>query len=107
MSKIRLTYSTGIVLQAVAAGYRYGFDIMDTSGLPDGTVYPALRRLQRVGWLESAWEDAELAHAENRPQRRYYQLTGAGLHHLREARQRFPGLNRIIPVRADAPEAPA
>jgi DNA-binding PadR family transcriptional regulator len=105
VATIRLTYSTGIVLQAVAAGYQYGFDIMDASGLPDGTVYPALRRLERAAWLESDWEDGEIAHAENRPPRRYYQLTAVGHQRLREARLRFPGLVRTVSDRpADLPQ---
>lgn len=95
-SQLRLTYSTGIVLQAVASGYRYGFDIMDVSGLPDGTVYPALRRLERASWLESAWEDSDTAHSQNRPPRRYYRLTATGQTRLHEARQRFPGLARTV-----------
>ena len=34
------TYSTAVILQAVANGYRYGFDVIDITGLPGGTVYP-------------------------------------------------------------------
>src|SRR5688572_19862296 len=41
-----LTYSSALVLQAIASGYRYGFDVMDVTGLPSGTVYPALRKLE-------------------------------------------------------------
>jgi hypothetical protein len=43
---IRRTYPTTLILTALAAGYRYGFDIMDATGLPSGTVHPALRRMQ-------------------------------------------------------------
>ena len=42
-----LTYATASVLLAVRSGQRYGFEIMDATGLPDGTVYPILRRLER------------------------------------------------------------
>ena len=95
--KITLTYPTGIVLQAIARGYRYGFDIMDASGLPDGTVYPALRRLESAGCLSSEWEDKQVAATEQRPPRRYYQLTPAGEDALARARQRFPGLEMVVP----------
>ena len=44
-----LTYPTAAVLLAIESGHRYGFDIMDVTGLPDGTVYPILRRLERLG----------------------------------------------------------
>ena len=29
---------------------------MDTTGLPSGTVYPALRRMEAAGLIDSAWE---------------------------------------------------
>lgn len=91
-SDLRLTYTTGVVLEAIAAGRRYGFDIMDASGLPDGTVYPALRRLEQAGMLVSDWEDEATAGAHKRPARRYYALTPEGEGMLAEARERFPAL---------------
>ena len=36
-----------MILQAVDAGFVYGFSIMEMTGLPSGTVYPAMRRLER------------------------------------------------------------
>ena len=53
----RLSITAVSVLQAIANGYEYGFDIIDTTGLPSGTVYPALSRLERDGYVRSAWED--------------------------------------------------
>jgi PadR family transcriptional regulator PadR len=91
-----LTYPTAAVLLSIQRGHRYGFDIMDATGLPDGTVYPILRRLERRGVLEGAWEDAEAAHAEQRPQRRYYQLTPVGLESMAEVEARFPALPRLF-----------
>ena len=95
--RITLTYPTGIVLQAISRGYRYGFDIMDASGLPDGTVYPALRRLEHAGCLLSEWEDKDAATAELRPRRRYYRMTPEGDAALAAARERFPGLDMVVP----------
>ena len=66
------------VLQAVANGFEYGFDIIDATGLPSGTVYPALGRLERDGLVRSAWEDERKAHREGRPARRYYRVTAPG-----------------------------
>ena len=43
-----LSYTGLFVLQALAQGYRFGFDIMDVTRLPSGTVYPALRRLETL-----------------------------------------------------------
>lgn len=99
-----LTYSTAVVLQAIGSGFRYGFDIMDTTGLPSGTVYPILRRLERNGWLRSAWEDEVSAHREQRPARRYYELTRAGAAARTEALRRFRGLERLF---IEAPDATA
>ena len=73
------------VLQAIADGYEYGFDIIEQTGLPSGTVYPALSRLDRDGLVRSAWEDEAAAHAEGRPARRYYRLTATGVRDLAEA----------------------
>ena len=46
MDSVRMTQVTALVLRAVAAGHRYGFDVMEACALPSGTVYPALRRLE-------------------------------------------------------------
>jgi DNA-binding PadR family transcriptional regulator len=71
------------VLQAVADGVEYGFDIIDRTGLPSGTVYPALSRLERDGYVASAWENEADARDEGRPARRYYRLTAPGVKALR------------------------
>jgi len=66
------------VLQAVDAGAEYGFDIIDATGLPSGTVYPALSRHEQDGYVRSSWEDPVKAHRERRPPRRYYRVTAEG-----------------------------
>ena len=91
-----LTYPTATVLLAVRQGHRYGFDIMDATGLPDGTVYPILRRLESRGVLEGRWEDEEVARSEQRPQRRYYALTPVGERSMAEVEERFPALPRLF-----------
>jgi len=80
-----LSFGTVAVLHAVAAGYRFGFDIVDATGLAAGSVYPALDKLQDMGLLRSSWEDAAAAQAEKRPPRRYFELTGDGARALAEA----------------------
>ena len=89
---MRVTYPTAIVLVAVSRGVRYGFDIMDATGLQSGTVYPILRRLEDAGMVRSKWEPVADARNEQRPPRRYYQVTGAGLRASKDASDRFPGL---------------
>jgi DNA-binding PadR family transcriptional regulator len=66
------------VLQAIANGCEYGFDIIDATGLPSGTVYPALSRHERDGLVRSSWEDEAKAHADGRPPRRYYTISAEG-----------------------------
>jgi DNA-binding PadR family transcriptional regulator len=75
----RLSITAVCVLQAIAGGYQYGFDIIDQTQLPSGTVYPALGRLERDGLVKSAWENEQDAHAAGRPARRYYKLTAPGV----------------------------
>src|SRR4026208_664489 len=89
MGKGFLTYSTAVILQAVRSGYLYGFDIIDITGLPGGTVYPALRRLEEAGYLTSKWEHPSISQAEPRPARKYYELTSAGHDVLAEALKRY------------------
>lgn len=84
-----LSYNAALVLQALTQGYAYGFEIMRAAHLPSGTVYPLLRRLEAEGFLESSWEDAERAHDEGRPPRRYYRATREGRAALVEARERL------------------
>lgn len=73
-----LGYATLAVLRAVLDGASYGLDIMERTGLPSGTVYPTLRRMEKRGYLSARWENEEVARREGRPRRRYYRLTGAG-----------------------------
>jgi PadR family transcriptional regulator, regulatory protein PadR len=96
----RLTRPTALVLRALARGVRYGFDILDDTGLESGTVYPILRRLEDAGCVRSRWEPAERAQREGRPPRRYYELTGAGAEMLREALARYPDVRAVPAGRA-------
>jgi PadR family transcriptional regulator, regulatory protein PadR len=83
-----LSFGTVAVLHAVASGYRFGFDIVDVTGLTAGSVYPALDRLEELGHLRSSWERVEAATSEGRPARRYFELTADGAHALAEALQK-------------------
>lgn len=104
MGKGFLTYSTAVILQAVANNYLYGFDIIDITGLPGGTVYPALRRLEAAGFLTSKWEERRLAQAATRPPRKYYELTRGGRAALTEAIKRYRLLEQTLPGKAANPK---
>ena len=105
MGKGFLTLATATILNAVSNGYLYGFDIVDITGMPSGTVYPALRRLEDAGLLTAEWEKETVAHAELRPRRRYYDITKAGRQVLAEAVKRYRLLEASQPLRVREPKA--
>jgi PadR family transcriptional regulator len=100
-----LSYSAAAILQAVANGYQYGFDVMDVTGLPSGTVYPALRRMEDAGYVRADWESHEAAQREMRPPRRYYLVTKLGDQILKEALKRYRQLVRPAPALRKAARA--
>ncbi len=88
-----LPLERAILDQAVqqGAGGVYGFALAqaldgrgDGRGLvAHGTLYKALDRLRREGYLDAEWEDAATAAGEGRPRRRHYTVTAAGARALR------------------------
>jgi len=76
------------ILAAIRDGSAYGLDIVATTGLPSGTVYPTLGRLRRSGHLKARWEDQREADREGRSRRRYYELSGEGEKALAEGTAR-------------------
>ncbi len=97
-TEAKLSHTAAIILQALDAGFVYGFSIMEMTGLPSGTVYPAMRRLERDELIRSQWERQSIADAEQRPPRKYYKLTAAGIATLEASRKRYPLLGRLIPT---------
>ena len=95
-----LSFTGLFILQALAQGHRFGFDIMQVTNLPSGTIYPALRRLEALELVTSDWERDLKARKEGRPRRRYYELTPAGKRQLKEAEARFLAVNRLFPKRS-------
>ena len=93
----KLSHTAAMILQAVNAGYGYGFSVMEMTGLPSGTVYPAMRRLERDELIQSHWEKQSIADAEQRPPRKYYKMTKAGKATLEASRKRYPLLAKLIP----------
>jgi PadR family transcriptional regulator, regulatory protein PadR len=87
-----------MILQAVGAGYIYGYTVMEVTGLPSGTVYPAMRRLERDQLIRSQWERQSIADAEQRPPRKYYKLTRSGEAALESSRKRYPLLAKLTPT---------
>ena len=75
-----------LLLKALGAGPRHGFAVArwleahtdDVLQVEEGSLYPALHRMERRGWLEAEWGISE----KNRKVK-YYRLTRSGRAHLR------------------------
>ncbi len=77
---LRPTLQTQALLRVLLddpLGDHYGLEISKAAGLPSGSLYPILARLEREGWVTSDWEKLD-AHEAGRPPRRYYRLTPNG-----------------------------
>lgn len=106
---IRLTIQTLQVLRVLLndpAGEHYGLEISKESGLPTGSIYPILTRMEVSGLATSAWEDIDETVAKRR-RRRYYRLTSDGLEFARDevakaARSLTPTRHRLQPGGASA-----
>ena len=88
MSNSEVPYGTLdlMVLKTLAAlGPLHGFGIArrieqvaeGALALNQGTIYPALLRLEQKGWIRSAWGTSE-----NNRRARFYEITAAGKRHL-------------------------
>jgi DNA-binding PadR family transcriptional regulator len=71
-----------------AHGFRFAAEMRDRQGarqlIAFGTLYKALDRLERGGFLARRWEDPMVAADAGRPRRRFYRLTTAGERILEE-----------------------
>ena len=70
-----------LILKALSLGSMHGWAIAqrlqqvsrDTLQIPQGSLYPALHRLERKGWIRASWGESE-----NNRKAKYYELTRAG-----------------------------
>ena len=85
-----------VLLSALQDRPRYGLEILThiqerSSGLFDmkeGSLYPALHRLVKAGWVDSEWQPSDRGGAA----RKVYHLTDSGLTALSSKRQEWQGL---------------
>jgi PadR family transcriptional regulator PadR len=88
-----------ILLQAVAAREAYGYEIRkrirNRSGglvqLNEGSLYPALHKLEQSGLLAARWEPTPES-----PRRKYYSITPAGLRQLEHRRQQWREFQTVM-----------
>lgn len=108
MPEPRMTIPTQRVLRELLreiGAELYGSEIGEAAELASGTVHPILARLERVGWVESRWEDIDPRTA-GRPARRYYRLTSSGAEQARHALARaYRPRRRLLPP-VPIPEEP-
>ncbi|MGP3913112.1 PadR family transcriptional regulator [Nonomuraea sp. 10N515B] len=104
----RMTMPTQAVLRALLhdpGRERYGLELCELAGMPSGTLYPILARLEQIGWVESRWENPETHVAEGRPRRRYYLITADGAEQARDAIARaYRSRRQPVPAWLPPPE---
>jgi PadR family transcriptional regulator, regulatory protein PadR len=75
------SHETKLVFQMLLdapADETYGLEAVRATGLPAGSVYAILHRLDEEGLLDSRWEDDLAGSEAGRPPRRYYRLNSEG-----------------------------
>lgn len=97
-----------LILKAVSLGPLHGYGILlriqqisrDALQIPQGSLYPALYRLEHRGWIASEWGESE-----NKRKAKYYRLTAAGRKQLKSERKEWKRLAiAIADVLAAEPE---
>jgi PadR family transcriptional regulator, regulatory protein PadR len=74
-----------LILKALSLGPQHGWAVSeriqqvsrDTLQIPQGSLYPALHRLERRGWIVAEW-----GASENNRRAKFYELTRAGAKQL-------------------------
>jgi PadR family transcriptional regulator, regulatory protein PadR len=88
-----------LILKSLTRGVMHGYGIAEHIRLlseevlhvEEGSLYPALQRLQIQGWIDSEW-----GHSVNNRRARYYRLTRVGRRQLGEAESSFARLITAI-----------
>ena len=88
-----------LILQTLAWGPQHGYGISQAihSGSSDllqvetGSLYPALHRLEKSGWLKSEWKQSD-----NKQRAKYYSLTPTGKKHLADEQNRWNQMTAAI-----------
>jgi len=101
MSKIEVMQGTldMLILKTLTGGSMHGYAIArviqertdDALQLEEGTLYPALYRMERKGWIASKW-----GRSENNRKARYYRLTGPGRKQLNAESEAWISLSEAI-----------
>jgi PadR family transcriptional regulator PadR len=98
MSQTLKGFLDPLILAVLSGGALHGYAVIEElrlqSGgeldLPEGTVYPALHRLERRGQLRSAWTTVDGR------RRRVYRLTASGRRELESSRREWRTFSRVV-----------
>lgn len=88
-----------LILKAVSLGPLHGYGILlriqqiskDRLEIQQGSLYPALYRLEHQGWITSAWGESE-----NNRKAKYYRLSVAGKRRLQAETQKWNRMADVI-----------
>jgi PadR family transcriptional regulator, regulatory protein PadR len=98
-----------LILKAVSWGSAHGYTVArwiefatdDVLAVGEGTLYPALHRLEERGLLESAW-----GVSENNRRAKFYRLTAAGRRQLRREAESWKRYAQAVLAALSAPALP-
>ena len=88
-----------LILRTLSWGSQHGYGIAnairigsgDVLHAETGSLYPALHRLEKQGWVKSAWKESE-----NRQRAKYYSLTPSGRKQLAAEHSRWKVMSAAI-----------
>src|SRR5271166_4088744 len=88
-----------LILKAVSLGPLHGYGILlriqqiskDRLEIQQGSLYPALYRLESQGWISSVWGESD-----NNRRAKYYSLTRAGERQLRVETEKWSQMAAVI-----------
>jgi transcriptional regulator len=88
-----------LILRTLARGAKHGYGIArwiedrtdQALALEEGSLYPALYRMERRGWIEAEWGTSELGRRA-----KFYRLTRAGQHQLAADTEAWVAFSRAV-----------
>lgn len=88
-----------LILKAVSLGPLHGYGVLlriqqisnDRLEIQQGSLYPALYRLEHQGWIGSKWGESE-----NKRKAKYYRLTAAGKRRLQTEAEKWNSMTDVI-----------
>jgi PadR family transcriptional regulator PadR len=88
-----------LILKAASLGPLHGYGILlriqqisrDRLEIQQGSLYPALYRLEHQGWITSEWGESE-----NKRRAKYYRLTAAGKRRLQTETENWKRMANVI-----------